>query len=214
MSRLYIVGAGGFAFEVALICDRLIAAGTAQFDDYAFLDDNPEYARERKVEGMVGGPLEDHEVSPGDLYVCAIGNPVERQYVVKKLAEKGAKFTTLVDPSAVVSDRARIGSGVIICAHAFVSTFVTLGNHVHVNVSSSIGHDVSVGEFVTLSAHVDLTGGVKVGIGAFFGTHACVLPNHSIGDWARIGAGCTISRPVRSEAIVYAEPPKFLDRGK
>ena len=214
MSILHIIGAGGFAFEVALVCDRLIASGSAQFSSYDFLDDDPQYAEQRGIRHEVIGPIENAMIDKDALYACAIGNPVQRRYIVEKFEEKGAVFTSLIDPSAVVSTRAEVGAGAIICAHAFVSCFTRLGRHVHLNVSSSIGHDAVLGDYVTLSAHVDLTGGVKVGEGAFFGTHAAVLPNHSVGRWARIGAGCTVVRPIKDEAILYTEPPKFLDRGR
>jgi sugar O-acyltransferase (sialic acid O-acetyltransferase NeuD family) len=214
VTRLHILGAGGFAFEVGIICDRLLAAGTAQFTSYDFLDDDPQYASQRGMGHRVSGPIEGAAIDADALYACAIGNPVQRRYVVERFVDKGAQFISLIDPSAVVSDQAVIGAGAIICPHVFVSCFTQLGRHVHLNVASSIGHDAVLGDYVTLSAHVDLTGGVRVGEGAFFGTHAAVLPNHSVGRWARIGAGCTVVRPIKDEAILYTEPPKFLDRGK
>lgn len=214
MSRLFILGAGGFAFEVALICDRLLQFGQASFSSYRFLDDNPEYARERGFADLVVGTIEDHQVEEDDRFVCAIGHPMQRRYVVEKFLKRGARFTNIIDPSAIVSEHAQLGTGIIVTAFGFISCFAKIGDHVHVNVSSSIGHDAEVGAFATLSAHVDLTGGVRAGTGSFFGTSAAVLPGHSIGDWARIGAGCTLARSVNREAIVYAEPPKFLDRGK
>lgn len=214
MTALHILGAGGFAFEVAIVCDRLIAAGTAHFTSYDFLDDDPQYAADRGMRDMVSGPIEGAEVDPTAFYVCAIGNPVQRRYVVERFESKGARFITLIDPSAVVSSKAEIGVGGIFCAHVFVSCFTRLGRHVHLNVASSVGHDAILDNYVTLSAHVDLTGGVKVGEGTFFGTHAAVLPNHTVGRWARIGAGCTVVRSIKDEAILYAEPPKFLDRGR
>ena len=214
MKRLHIIGAGGFAFEAAIICDRLIAEGTAEFDAYDFLDDDPKYALQRSVGHLIAGPIEGAEVDTNALYTCAIGNPVQRRYIVERFEKSCARFISLIDPSAIVSDRAEIGTGAIICPHAFVSCFTRLGRHVHLNVASTVGHDATLGDFVTLSAHVDLTGGVRVGEGAFFGTHAAVLPNHSIGRWSRIGAGCTVVRHIKDEAILYAEPPKFLDRGR
>ena len=214
MSALHIIGAGGFGFEVGVICDRLVAAGTAQFTSYDFLDDDPTYAQKRGIQNVIVGKIEDAVVDSAALYACAIGNPFQRRYIVGQFEKKGARFTSLVDPSAVIANTAHIGIGAVVCAHAFVSSFARVGAHVHINVSSSVGHDARVGDFVTLSSHVDLTGNVSVGEGAFFGTHASVLPNHSVGRWARIGAGCTVVRPVRDEAILYDEPPKFLDRGR
>ena len=214
MTTLHILGAGAFAFEVALVCERMLAAGDAPFDTYDFISDDDSYAAERDVAHRVTTPLDENAVEPDALYVCAIGDPAGRRAVTERFERNGARFATLIDPSAVVAPDAEIGEGTIICAHTFVSCYVKIGRHVHINVMSSLGHDVVTGNCVTISAHVDLTGGVRVGDTVFFGTHAAVLPKKTVGNGSRIGAGCVVVRSIGEDAVLFDDPPKFLRRGR
>jgi sugar O-acyltransferase (sialic acid O-acetyltransferase NeuD family) len=116
----------------------------------------------------------------------------------------------LIHPSAVVARTAILGEGVVVCPHAFVSADAVVGDLCAINGSSSIGHDVKLGSFATLSAHVDLTGWVNVDECVFFGSGARVLPKVQIGRGARIGAGAIVMRSVPADAVVYAPPSKRL----
>ena len=77
---------------------------------------------------------------------------------------------------------------------------IARGEFVSLNAHAALGHDVQIGAFSTLSAYVDLTGAVKVGRCAFFGTGSRVMPNLSIGDNCVIGAGAVCSGKCRCRA--------------
>jgi UDP-3-O-[3-hydroxymyristoyl] glucosamine N-acyltransferase len=111
----------------------------------------------------------------------AIANPESKRRVAAELQAMGARFVTVVHPSAVIAGSARLGEGVTVCPFSLVSADAIVGDFVAINTMSSVGHDVQLGAFSTLSAHVDLTGRVKVGEGVFFGTGAKVLPGLKIG---------------------------------
>lgn len=75
---------------------------------------------------------------------------------------------------------------------------------------SSIGHDVKVGAYSTLSSHVDLMGHVETGERVFFGSGAKILPKVRIGAGAKIGAGATVMRSAPENAVLYTMPAKKL----
>ena len=212
MTKLYIIGAGGFGFETALVCDAMLTSTLAPFNSYAFLDDDPEYLNKRGQQKLFAGKWSNHEVDPNALYICAIGDPNSRKSIVQTLRGKRAHFTNIIHPTAIIANSAQIGEGVVICAFAFVSSFTKIGNHAHINVSSSIGHDSVLGDFCSLSAHVDITGNVTVGERVFFGTGAAVLPGFKIEADCRIGANVHVMRNLKSESIMYVEPAKFLNK--
>jgi len=81
---------------------------------------------------------------------------------------------------------------------------------VAVNICSSVGHDVRLGSYSTLSAHIDITGGVVVGEMVMFGSGARILPGLHVGDEATIGAGAVVIRNVPPGKTVYAPPAKQL----
>lgn len=205
--RLVIVGAGGFGRELLNWADHAV---DASWSEVAWVDDN---------EGALGGfsyaqqraaALATYLPEPNDLCVVAIGSPKARQRVVEDLKARGAAFTTLIHPSAVVSITALIGVGSVLCPLSFVSANAVLQDFVHVNALTSVGHDVRVGAFTTLSAHVDLTGGVETGERAFFGSGARVIPGIRIGHDAVVGAGATVMRNVQDGVTVFAQPARKL----
>lgn len=206
-NRLVIVGAGAFGRE--LMCWAESAAG-ASWDRLAWVDDNPNALSGFDYPWPCIGSLATFQPQPNDLCVVAAGEPSTKRLLVTALRSSGARFATLVHPTAVVARTARLGEGNILCPLSFVSADARLGDFVTVNGLSSVGHDVVLGDFSTLSAHVDLTGGVTVGEDSFFGTGAKVVPGVRIGRQARIGAGTTIMRTVPDGATMFALPAKKL----
>ena len=207
MKRLVIVGAGGFGRELMSWAGH---AQGASWDQLAWVDDNPQALAGFSYDLPWLGTLHAFRPDAGDLCIVAAGEPSTKRQMVASLRASGARFATLVHPSAVVARSATLAEGCVICPLAFISADAQLAAFVTVNALSSVGHDVVLGAFSTLSAHVDLTGGVTVGESAFFGTGAKVVPGVRIGSHARIGAGSTVMRSVTDAATVYTTPAKKL----
>jgi acetyltransferase-like isoleucine patch superfamily enzyme len=87
---------------------------------------------------------------------------------------------------------------------------VTLGRFVTLNLAATVGHDVAVGDWSTLSGHVDITGKVSLGEGVFAGSHACVLPGLKVGDRAVVGAGTVVTRNVSAGSTMFGVPAKLI----
>jgi sugar O-acyltransferase (sialic acid O-acetyltransferase NeuD family) len=207
--RLILVGCGDFGRELINWADDAAASGVGQ-SFFGFLDNNPTALDKYSYKLAYLGSVDDFLPNDEYLFIIGIANPETKRIVVEKLKAKGAVFTKLVHPSAVIARTAILGEGVVICPHALISADASLGNFVAVNGLSSIGHDAHVGHFSTLSAHVDITGFAHIGEGVFFGTGAKVLPKVKIGNGARIGAGTTIMRSVSEGDVMYALPAKRL----
>lgn len=156
------------------------------------------------------GRDEDYAPQPGEMLVMGIADPKAKHRAAVELKSRGAKFATVIHPSAVVAGSAHLGEGVTICPFALISADAKIEDFAAINAMSSIGHDVQLGAYSTLSAHVDLTGRVVVGEETFFGTGAKVLPGVKIGERAKIGAGALIMRGVKADAVMYAAPAKQL----
>ncbi len=206
--RLILMGAGSFGRELINWAYDAAAQGGKAFSGY--LDANMN-ALDKDVYALPWlGTFDDFEPQEGDELVLAIADPVAKRTVVEKMRAKGGRFARLIHPSAVVARTAVLGEGVVLCPHSLVSADARVGDFVAVNAMSSVGHDVVIGAYATLSGHVDLTGFVQVGEGCFFGTGAKVLPKVKIGARAKIGAGATIMRSVPEDAVMYVPPAKRL----
>lgn len=204
--RLFIVGAGGFGREVAAWVAQVNAV-RPRWELVGFLDDD--LAAGHPHHRVLARP-DEQVFERNDDVLVAIGNPAARLKVGRQLQARGVGLPVLQHPSAVVGQDCRIGVGCILCPGAVLTTNVTLGNFVIVNVHASIGHDARLADGVTLSGHVDITGGTVVDEGAFFGTHASVLPKANVGAFAKVGAGSTVLRSVRPGATVMGVPAKQI----
>lgn len=202
--RLFIAGAGGFGREVAAWARDFCNAA----DDWqlvGFLDDNPDMLDDAPRELPVVGSLASYRFEPCDRVFVAICEPRVKMQIVEKLKGR-AQFATIIHPSAVIGSHCSIGAGSILCPNVVLTTNVTIGEHVHLNLKVTVGHDSKIGSFSTLNSHADVTGSVVVEEAVFMGSHAVVLPRGHVGAFARVGAGSVVLRHVSSEETVMGVP--------
>lgn len=209
VKRLIVAGCGAFARELINWAQDAADAGRGPAIS-AFLDANPAALQDYPYQLEWQGDIDDYRPRDGDAVLVAIGDPAGKHAVVARLRERGAVFATLVHPSAVVARSAVLGEGVMVCPQAVISADAHVGDFVAINVLSSVGHDVKLGAYSTLSSHVDLTGYVQTGDGVFFGSGAKILPKLKIGARAKIGAGAIVMRSVAEDAVIYAAPARKL----
>ena len=160
-----IAGAGDFGREMAGWM-RMIRG---QYR--GFIDD--------EVAGVLSTIREFEPELRDELLVC-IATPKGREAVVRSLVERIPTVKFHGFSYATISPNAKRGTGCIFCPHSLMSNGSEVGDFVIVNVFSSVGHNVKVGSFTTLSSYVDLCGNVTVGERVFFGSGARVLPGVTI----------------------------------
>jgi sugar O-acyltransferase (sialic acid O-acetyltransferase NeuD family) len=210
--RLILLGAGDFAREVIWLISEM--AETLDWDFGGLLDDNPERAafilHSNGFEQRVLGNIVDYVPQPRDCFVCTIGNPRSKLEATKRIAERGGQFVNLIHPTAAIGPGCTLSGGIIICRSAVITTNVTIGDHVHINVAATCGHDVVIGEGCTLSGHCDVTGHAILERGVFLGSHASITPGVRVGAFAVVGAGSVAFRNVRSGQTLLGVPGKSL----
>lgn len=209
MKKLLIVGAGGFGRELLWYAKHSAEHGRT-WEIAGFLDDRPDALARFSHESSVRGPLKDHAPGEDELLLLALGDPKSKLAVAQSLRARGAKFLTLVHPSALVGPSVKLGEGCILCPHVCIPTDAVLEDFVTVNSQSTVGHDAFLGEGVTLSGHCDVTGGARVERGAFLGSGARILPSAVVGEFARVGAGSVVVRRAAARSTVFGVPAKVL----
>jgi sugar O-acyltransferase (sialic acid O-acetyltransferase NeuD family) len=209
VKELYIIGAGGFGREVA---DTVRAKGERMpaYRIAGFIDD---------AETLWGGVINDIPVLGGRAYlkehagaakpcaVIAIADARTKEMIATDL-DAFVTWANIIHPTAVVSQYAEIGRGVIVQAHATLSSNIKIGNHVMINIASAVGHDAALSDFVSVMSFCDITGGVRVGRGAYLATSTAVIPDVNIGEYAYICAGSVVFKDVTARAVIIGNPAK------
>jgi sugar O-acyltransferase (sialic acid O-acetyltransferase NeuD family) len=213
MKKLYIISAGDFGREVHEWALATPECGR-EWEVAGFLDTRPDLLeRYHRPVGIVGSPS-SWAVHDDHLFVCAVGDPIQKMHYAGLILARGGRFASIVHPTAIVGHGSTIGHGCIICPRVTLTVNVTLGNFVVMNCHSSAGHDAVIDEGTTISAHCDVTGRVRIGRGVFLGSHATVLPGVVVGDHAVIGAGSVALRNVPARTTVFGVPAVAVARRK
>ncbi len=129
--------------------------------------------------------------------VVSIGSSARRKAVVKKLKKNPLlQFPNIILDDIYICKDASIwdseSEGCIISKDCKISTNVTIGNFVFMNIGSIICHDGKIGDFVTLGPDVKLAGNVKIGKNTDIGMGAMVVPGVCVGSDVIVGAGSVV----------------------
>ena len=209
VERIFILGAGGFGREIrSWLRNSSLSDQADRF--VGFLDDDRGALSRIASDDTVVGAIRDFRPETGDGLIMAIGDPAVRHRIVSNLLIYKPNWLSVIHNTATIGDRCKIHDGSLICPGVVVGCDVTIREHTHINLLSTIGHDATLGSFCTLSCHVDITGDCHVSSGVFLGSHSCVTPKCRIGEQAVVGAGAVVIRDVPAHTTVFGNPAKLL----
>lgn len=204
--RILIVGAGGFGREVLQWAREAWPSASSRIAGFLAADGGSD-----RPLPVIADP-DYFEPSPGDAFLLAIGIPLVRRRVAECLVSRGARFLTLVHPTAVVVSSASVGEGSILCPYSIVSDAVRMGGFTLLNYHASLGHDATTGEFSVLSPYATLGGGACIGADVFLGLHAAVAPGKSVGNASKVSANSTCLSDVPPASLVFGVPGRVMPR--
>lgn len=208
MTDIVVVGTGGFAREVHQLLEDAVADGEG-WRVLGFLDDDPARAGDSVHDlPVLGGTswLEGRKVA----VAVGVGSSAARRVLVKRIRSEapGSGFPTLVHPTAWIGNRISLGQGTIVCAGNALTTDLSIGDHVILNLDCTVGHDSIVEDFVTVAPSVNISGAVVVREGTDLGTGATIIQGVEIGRWSVIGAGAVVIRDIPANVTAVGTPAK------
>lgn len=209
--KLLILGAGGCGREVAEIAYACQKANTVDWELEGFLDDTPELLRTGICNGIsVKGSIREWEPKEDEVFIVALGTPEHRETLANLFEQRGANFTNVIHPTAVIAPSAQYETGLILGQFAVISVNTNIGKHVLINMHNAVGHDASIGDYSVISAFCDITGYVKVGKKVLLGSHVAIAPKLKIGDDALVGIGSVVVTPIKAGKHVFGNPASSL----
>ncbi len=142
--------------------------------------------------------------------VCGIGEPHIRRKVIEKALGFNAKFCNVIHPNALMTESVELEEGIVITAGCILTCNIKIGNHVHLNLATTVGHDVVMGDFSTTAPGVHISGNVNIGEGTYFGTGAVTVEKLTIGEWAIIGAGAVVANHLPANVTAVGVPARAI----
>jgi len=218
VQRVAILGAGGFAREVAwLIRDINRAKLSYEFLGYVVSDLSRLGERNSCSEVLGDYAWIERNRTRIDAVAIGIGDPGCR---LKVATEIEARFPDLAWPSLVHPTvqldcaSANIARGVLLCAGVIGTVNITLDAYAKVDVACTLGHEACLGKGSALNPAVNIAGGVIVGDVVLVGVGAQILQYVRVGDGATVGAGAVVTKDVSPGETVVGIPAKPLKRAE
>jgi sugar O-acyltransferase (sialic acid O-acetyltransferase NeuD family) len=208
MKKIIIVGAGGFGRELLQwIKDINYIKPTWIIE--GFIDDNLDALNNLTCDFNVIGKISDWQVKNNEVFALAIAEPHIKEQVVSAMISKGAVFESIIHPQAKICDFSTIGQGAILYPHSTIGPNCLIGDFVTI-LSSGIGHDSVIDDYVTISSCCDICGHTHIEKNAFLASHVVLPPSCKIGHDAYVGAGSVVIRNVPPNKKVFGNPAKVI----
>lgn len=199
MNTYHILGNGGFAREVAGIL-------------YAHGEDVTMF-----VDGELSAIQQALIANWENITYVGVGSPKLKKKWASTLKDTTLKTPYLIDPMVRIRDynkSTKIGQGSIICAGTIITTNVTIGEFVTINLNCTVGHDSVIGSYTTLAPGCNISGNVRIGKCCDIGSNVTIIPGVTLPDGGIIGAGSVVTKSINISELKIILSKKYIEKAQ
>ena len=214
MEDIILYGSGGMAREVVELIEDINKV-TPSWNIRGYIDD---------IKGDCGEVLHGYRIlgtgeilkdlSDTTCIIIAISDPASKESIYEKIKNCRIRFPILIHPSARVAGNARIGEGSVIGIDCIVSTDVTIGRHVFLNMRTVVGHDTVINDFCSCLVNCIIAGGVRIGDCSLLGSGCIIMEKKALGTKCKVSMGSVVSFDVEDHRVVMSRPSKSMYFGE
>ncbi len=124
--------------------------------------------------------------------------------------KKGVKFINIIDNSAIVSKKIKLGFGVKIYPGVIINRGCKIKNNVLINTGSIVDHDCEIGENSQIAPGCTIAGNVKIGESTFVGIGSTIIQGVKIGKNCIVGAGSVVIKNIPNNSVYAGSPAKNI----
>jgi len=214
MKDIAIFGVGGFGREVLTLIED-INRRELRWNIVGFFDDGHE--KGELVNGLpVLGKTDDLNLWESDLALAiSIGNPVIKRRIIERIVNPHVSYPTLIHPNVIVGSPkyVKFGRGCIVCAGNMITTNIEIGDFVILNLGCTVGHDTIINDYAAFMPSCNISGEVIIEEGVYCGTGVKIINLTSIGEYAIVGAGAVVTKPIPGHCTAVGMPAKPIKYG-
>ena len=145
-----------------------------------------------------------------NIALCPVTPELKRK-IVSIMKAKGATFASVIHPTAMLSEFAEYGEGLVMFPYSKLSCNSTAGDFVTI-LATPVGHDTFIGDYTVISGGCNIVRNVKIGQGVFMAAGVCIAQDVTIGDGAYLGLGSVILKDVAPGAKMFGNPARPMPK--
>lgn len=209
--NIIIFGAGGFAREVIHIVEDMKEIHK-EINIVGYIDKD----NSRKGEVLEGYPILgdisffEEKAIKNFKAVCAVGDVKLKLDLIMEIKKIGLDFVNIIHPSVKIRNSTKIGTGNIICDGNIITSNVTIGSYVVLNLSCTVGHDAIIDDYTTISPGANISGNVTINKKCYIGTNSAILQGKTIGENSIVGAGAVVASDISENSVAVGVPAKVV----
>ena len=203
MSRIFLIGAGGFSKQVIDIYKSRNVNIMGIFDNFKsglFYRNVPILGRIESIKNTI----------PKDENVfITFGDSITRENIYNEFNNR-YNYPNCIDKSAHIGCESKIGIGNYIGVKTVIGEESYIGNFNFINNLTLTSHDSKIGNFNHLAPSTILLGNSSIGNANFFGAGCIIIPKVSISDNNIFGAASLINKNITERGTYVGAPVKKI----